>query len=310
MGLRVNLMAHAGAAASFNRKALATKAMQASITARLNAKCDLVAPVSVYDVATKLGVRVTFNDINMEGMYQRGSPPRIHLSALRPLVRRTYNCGHELGHHELGHGSSIDELREEQAKKPWDVPNEYMADTFAGFLLMPTLGLRNAFVIRGWDPETTSAAQLYRIASHFGVGYASLITHLHYGVATISRARLSLLQRSSPRTIRAEILGALTPESLIVIDAHSTTTTIDAEVKDLLLLPHGTTSEGDALGEVAEHPAGHLFEARRPGIARVMRPGTGWAAFARISRTRYVGGSRIGYVGRAEFRHLEDDPDE
>src|ERR1700683_394251 len=114
MGRRVSLVARAGVPAGFDRKALATRSMQASIAARLKAQCDLVAPISIYDVATKLGVRVTFNNINMEGMYQRGSPPRIHLSALRPLVRRTYNCGHELGHHELGHGSSIDELREEQ----------------------------------------------------------------------------------------------------------------------------------------------------------------------------------------------------
>jgi hypothetical protein len=55
-----------------------------------------------------LGVTVRFNNINMEGMYQRGAPPRIHLSARRPLSRRTYNCAHELGHHVFGHGSSIE----------------------------------------------------------------------------------------------------------------------------------------------------------------------------------------------------------
>jgi hypothetical protein len=54
------------------------------------------------------GVTVRFNNINMEGMYQRGAPPRIHLSARRPLSRRTYNCAHELGHHVFGHGSSIE----------------------------------------------------------------------------------------------------------------------------------------------------------------------------------------------------------
>src|SRR3546814_6969436 len=51
------------------------------------------------------------------GMYQRAPPPRIHLSARRPLPRRAYNCAHELGHHVFAHGSSIDELRED-AKEP------------------------------------------------------------------------------------------------------------------------------------------------------------------------------------------------
>jgi Zn-dependent peptidase ImmA (M78 family) len=301
MGQRVSLMAYSGAP-SFNRKALATQAMQASITARLKAQYDLVSPVSICDVAEKLGVRVTFNDINMEGMYQRGRPPRIHLSALRPLVRRTYNCGHELGHHELGHGSSIDELREDQATKPWDDPNEFMADAFAGFTLMPTLGLRHAFVVRGWDPESVTPSQLYRIASHFGVGYTSLITHLHYGVGIISRARLITLQKAKPSALRAEILGSITPAPLLAIDAWSTTTIIDAEVKHLLLMPHDTVAEGAALKELSEGGAGRLFEACRPGIARVTRRGGEWAAFVRVSRTAYV--------GRAEFRHLEDDSDE
>lgn len=82
-------------------------------------------------------------------MYQRGTPQRIHLSSLRPLARRAFNCAHELGHHLLGHGSSIDELRENQLVRPWDVPDEYSADTFAAYALMPTLGLRNAFAKRG-----------------------------------------------------------------------------------------------------------------------------------------------------------------
>jgi Zn-dependent peptidase ImmA (M78 family) len=276
--------------------------MQASISARVRAQCDLVSPVSVCDVAASLDVRVTFNNINMEGMYQKGRPPRIHLSALRPLVRRAYNCAHELGHHELGHGSSIDELREDADNRPWDDPNEYAADVFAGFMLMPTLGLRHAFSVRGWHPETVTPAQLFRISSDFGVGYASLITHLHYGVRVISRARLGVLRRSSPKSIRAELLGALTPQPLIAIDAQSIARTVDAEVRHLLLLPIGSVVEGASLLEVTDIPGGRLFEAAQPGISRVSQPGGSWAAFVRVSRTEYV--------GRAEFRHLEEDPDE
>jgi IrrE N-terminal-like domain len=98
---------------SFNRRALATQAMQAALSTRAKVKLDQVSPICIYGVCQSLGIQVRFNNINMEGMYQRGVSPRIHLSARRPLARRAYNCAHELGHHVFGHGSSIDELRED-----------------------------------------------------------------------------------------------------------------------------------------------------------------------------------------------------
>ena len=284
-----------------NRRALADQAMKASITARLKAGKDLVSPICIYSVAEAHGVRVTFNDIDMEGMYQRGSPPRIHLSAKRPLARRAYNCGHELGHHLLGHGSAIDELRETQTVRPWDVPQEYSADTFASYALMPTLGLRQAFVSRGLQAVTATPVEIYRVACHFGVGYTTLITHLLFGEGMITRARADELRKHSPRSLRALILGSLTPQPLIVADEAWGAPSIDAEVGHLLLLPTGTQAQGDAVVAVADLPGGRLFEAKRPGLVRLARPATSWAAFGRIARTAYV--------GRAEFRHLEDDVD-
>ena len=70
---------------SFPRRALATQAMQAAIQTRAKAELDQHSPICIYWLCEELGVTVRFNNINMEGMYQRGAPPRIHLSALRPL---------------------------------------------------------------------------------------------------------------------------------------------------------------------------------------------------------------------------------
>lgn len=159
---------------SFNRRALATQAMHTAIATRAKAKLDQHGPICIYGLSETLGVTVRFNNINMEGMYQRAAPPRIHLSARRPLPRRAYNCAHELGHHVFGHGSSIDELREGAKENPWEDPKEFLADTFAGFTLMPTMGLRRAFATRGWKPETATAAQMFMIACDFGVGYRTL----------------------------------------------------------------------------------------------------------------------------------------
>ena len=285
----------------FNRRALANQAMRAAIATRAKATLDQHRPICIYGLSETLGVTVRFNDISMEGMYQRGKPPRIHLSALRPLPRRAYNCAHELGHHVLGHGSSIDELQKDAEEQSWKDPKEYLADIFAGFTMMPTIGLRRAFIIRGWTPETATAAQIFTIACDFGVGYRTLVTHLSASVDMISRSRAAALQRITPKTLRADILGAITPEPLIVSDCHSVGKTIDAEEMMFLLLPPGTKTTGGSLVHERDLAAGRLFRAVRPGIARASVDSGTWSAFVRVARESYV--------GLAKYRHLEDDPD-
>ena len=193
-----------------NRGALATQAIQAAAT-RAKAKLGQAEPICIYGLCETLGIVVRFNDINMEGMYQRGLPPRIHISARRPLPRRNYNCAHELGHHVFGHGSSIDELRDEADLRPWEDPKEFLADTFAGFILMPTIGLRRAFSVRGWKPETATSLQIFTIACEFGVGYATLLTHLSASVKMLSRGRAAVLGRETPKGLRKRILAESTP---------------------------------------------------------------------------------------------------
>lgn len=286
-----------------DRRALAHQAMLASITARQTAKFDLHSPICIYKLCEAHGVTVRFNGIaSMEGMYQPGSKLRIHLSALRPLARRAYNCGHELGHHVFGHGSTIDELRDEDTGSPSDNPKEFLADTFAAFALMPTLGLRRAFAIRGWKPESATPRQMFVVACEFGVGYATLVTHLAYGLREIPRPRATVLLRVTPKTLRAEILGELSPAPLIVADQHFASPTVDAEVAMHLLLPPGTEVANDAIVCERDLAEGRLFRAGRPGIVRAVCPGTPWAIFVRVSRNQYV--------GLAQYRHLEDLPDE
>lgn len=292
--------------APFNRRALANQAMQAAIDTRAKAKLNQVSPICVYGLCEMLGVTVRFNNINMEGMYQRGTPPRIHLSACRPLGRRAFNCAHELGHHVFGHGSSIDELREDAKVQPWDDPKEFLADTFAGFTLMPIIGLRRAFSIRGWKPETATPAQIFTIACEFGVGYATLLTHLAYGVNMLSRGHATALQRATPKSLRMDILGALTPHPLIVVDRHRNAPTLDVEVKTHLLLPPGTEAAGNALAYERDVSAGRLFRVVKPGIAQATAED--WAVFVRAAPINEE--ERHGYVGLAKYRHLEEDPDE
>lgn len=290
----------------FNRTAIANQAIRAATTTRSKAGESQADPICIYDLCDTLGIRVHFNDINMEGMYQRGHPPRIHVSALRPMARRVFNCAHELGHHVFGHGSSIDELREEATDCPWQDPNEFLADTFAGFILMPTIGLRRAFSVRNWTPETATASQLFTIACEFGVGYATLLTQLSTSVKLLSRERAKYLGRQSPRTIREDILQVPTPESLVVVDHYRIAPTVDIEEKTLLLLPPGTRTKDRGLVFERDLKNGRLFRAEKPGIFQV-RSGD-WVNFVRIAPVSDDG--RCGYVGLAKYRHLEDNEDE
>ena len=291
---------------SFNRRALATQAMQAATATRAKAKLDQARPICIYGLCETLGIVVRFNNINMEGMYQRGIPPRIHLSARRPLPRRAFNCAHELGHHVFGHGSSIDELREDAKEHPWEDPKEFLADTFAGFILMPIIGLRRAFSVRGWSPETATPPQIFAIACEFGVGYATLLTHLSAGVNMLSCGRASAMRRVTPKALRAEILGALTREPLIVVDQHRNAPTLDAEVKTLLLLPPGAKVTGGGLAFERDLEAGRLYRAIKPGI---FQASVGeWAVFVRVALIQES--EPYGYVDLGQYRHLEEDPDE
>jgi Zn-dependent peptidase ImmA (M78 family) len=291
---------------SFNRRALAMQGIQAAANTRAKAKLDQASPICIYGLCETLGITVRFNNINMEGMYQRGFPPRIHLSARRPLPRRAYNCAHELGHHVFGHGSSIDELREDAKAQRWEDPKEFLADSFAGFILMPIIGLRRAFSIRGWAPAKATPVQIFTIACEFGVGYATLLTHLSAGVNMLSREHAAALRRVTPKDLRTDILGAPTREPLIVSDRYRAASTLDAEVKTLLLLPHGAEATGGGLTFERDLAAGRLFRAVKAGIFQASAGD--WAVFVRVAPIQK--NELYGYVGLAQYRHLEEDSDE
>lgn len=283
-------------------KALVMKGMQASITARVNAGVDLKSPICIYGICEKFGVTVRFNDINMEGMYDRTSKPRIHISALRPLARRNFTCAHELGHHIFEHGSTIDELRDDQTKNTNRPPNEVLADSFASFMLMPTLGLKEAFSRRGLNPNNASALDMYAIACNFGVGQSTLVNHLAFSLKLINPVKRAALGQITPKMIRTELLGETVSAHLIVADQHWNARTLDAEEDALLLLPANVVVDTSILMPLRELASGKLFRTVRTGITRVVIPGTDWATYVRVARRQYV--------GLATYRHLEDTIDD
>lgn len=281
------------------RTNLAREALEGALEVREKVGLGFSAPLNIFDLCDRLvpNVRVLFVDYSMEGCYLRSNRPLIKLSALRPLVRRVFNCAHELGHHVFGHGSRIDELQDESRSDPQSNPEEFLADTFAGFLLMPKLGVRKAFTVRGWNIANATPEQVYTVACHFGVGYSTLLTHLAYGLREVSPRRAKELQRVRLPAVRRAILGSDAALRLSVADSHYAMPNLDSEVGTHILLPHTARPDGnDVLAAVDTSPVGRLFEARSPGLVRV-EAADGWSLIVRVSKYQYFGWS--------QYRHLE-----
>lgn len=281
-----------------SRAELAKLALEKSLEIREEYGYDFRSPLCVYELSERARVKVQFlNDISMEGIYAIAPKPMILISSLRPLSRRAFTCAHELGHHFFGHGSTIDELKEEAESGEFQ-PNEFLVDTFAGFLLMPVQAVLRAFSSRGLEVATATPAQVYTIACSFGVGYETLIGHLEYSLRNLSAERAALLRRTKLPKIREQFLDSATQHHLVVIDRQHTLGTVDIEVGNLMLLPTGATAESDQIECVEERQNGALYRAVRPGLARVTLEGENWAVFARVSRYQYA--------GLAQYRHLEE----
>lgn len=286
---------------TIRRTHLARIALDKSLDVRAEIGLDDKSPLCVYDLCDALGIGVRFvDDISMEGVYLPFRRPTIILSSLRPLPRRSFSCAHELGHHVFEHGWTIDELKDVPDRSKL-TPEEFLVDTFAGFLLMPALGLTRAFVARGWDLQKSTPEQIFVVACSFGVGYTTIITELSV-LKMISPNRSAALKRTTPAAIKGSLLGSSTSNYLIVADSHYEMPTMDVEVGMLILVPSKAEAESDALEHVKDVVQGRVFVAQRPGLVRIKVPRTNWAVIVRISRHEYA--------GLCNYRHLEEVGDE
>ena len=281
-----------------NRRSLVLEGAQAASDARDSVGIDLIAPVDIYAVAEAIGIRVRFLRISMEGFYRKGSPPRVMLSALRPLARRAFTCAHEIGHHWFGHGSTIDELQGDD-RNDSDIPEEILANAFAGFMLMPSIGLRRAFNSRGWKPATANPLQILTIASEFGVGYDTLLTHLSVTLGDMPRSVRTELRKWTPQRIRKKVLGDADADGLVILDEKHQTAGVDLEDGYALAVPTEATVSGPVLTPRQAITGFDVYNAVGRGCATIKT--AQWQAEARVAPQNFI--------GPATYRFLED-PDE
>lgn len=275
---------------------LARIAMSKAMETREIAGLEDDEPLCPYSLAERLGVPVRFVDTDMEGVYRREPVPRILVSAYRPLPRRNFTCGHELGHHIFGHGSTLDETKERAEWFNDRDPNEFLVDAFSAHLLMPVLGIRSAFFRRKVDAVTATPCQILAVATEFGVGYGTLIAQLTYAFRDITiERRHELIKARAP--MREKLLPSGLKGPVSVLDPFFRAATLDVEVKHLIVVPENTAVDDDCVRLVASTAAGLVYQARRRGSAEFSITNSSWATTVRIAPESYVGLARYRFLG-------------
>lgn len=278
-------------------KGLARLALRGALEIRRRRQVPKDAPLCVFDLAERLDLEVRFCAGNsFEGMYGKTSNV-ILVPSLRPPGRQAFTAAHEIGHWHFGHGSRIDEVPD-FSPEDQDDPDEWLANLFAAYLLMPSWAVEAAFARRSLDPATCSPNKLYLAACELGVGFDTLVQHLRWSLRMITPSRAAELTKVTPKAIREVLLGDISTKHLVLTDTAWAAGTVDLQVGHVAILPGGAVIEGDEVILLADLPAGRAVQGHRPGIARAFLEGKDWAKFIRVSRADFE--------GRNLYRHMKD----
>ena len=276
---------------------LTKQAVAKATLTRLTNGLPLNTPICPVDLAVKLDLEVRYVACNsFEGIYQKDAA--IVIGSKRPITRQNYTCAHELGHHVFGHGTKMDEYIEGNDKSKYEDPEERLAQSFAGHLLMPEALIRRTLNERNINAVNLTKKNIYEISCYFGVGYQTLLMHLQYGCSIISNDKRLQLTPSSLSEVRAEF-GVSTPNKpLIFVDRQWTDRPIDTEVGDLIVCPSDFEVEGMNLIATGSTASLKGYEAVTPGMSRMYCNRGEWAAFCRTRKKHFE--------GRAVYRHMEE----
>lgn len=185
-----------------SRQELALQAAIKSAQIRSRFKISDASPINAIDIAEKCGCKVWLKSLpTLEGLYSPEPIPTIIIGSERPLGRRSFTCCHELGHHIFNHGVQLDELVQERiVERKSDI--EFVADVFAGYLLMPQYAVRKSIKERGIIVSSITQMDLLYLSSFFGVGYTTMINHMIWSLNVISKERGEHLKKLSLKEIK------------------------------------------------------------------------------------------------------------
>lgn len=161
------------------RKVMADASMAAT-RLHLQLKTPFDRPVDVVTLAQQLGVWVAAQPLDaLYGFYLREATGAcIVLNSKHPETLQRFTCGHEIGHHVLGH-QSLTDVRETVTaiQQPNLDLKELAAQSFAASLLMP-LPLVNAVLRTFAADRTLTASDVYVVSRELGVSYTAAVAQL------------------------------------------------------------------------------------------------------------------------------------
>lgn len=284
------------------RQRLASIAAVEAERTRVFAQIPRTAPIDPIATAIACGCEVRFMSLpSLEGIYSPDAGPAIVLGSERPAGRRTYTCAHELGHHVFNHGTRFENINSGK-KTIYKLPEEFMADMFAAFLLMSQAAVLRTLKDRNWTASILEPEQVHRLASYFGVGYGTIINHLELSLRLISKEHANELKKIQPKQIKASF-GASANTEAVLVDYLWKHRAVDLEIGDTLVLPADSCVDpGDQLEAVGQNEDVAIYKTIKSGLSRAFNHKHEWAANIRISRKNYE--------GLAQFRFLKESEDD
>lgn len=275
------------------RRRLTLKAASLAQIVRVKCKINNTAAIDPITVAETLGCEVWFMPLpSLEGMYTPTPRSVIILGSERPAGRRAFTCAHEIGHNECKHGARIDEFVNDNTPETDDL-DEFTANMFAAFLLMPKSIIQKTLKERNLQPQTIDPRQIFSMASYLNVGYGTLISHMTWTLNLLNRQQCKDLLRTQPKKLKAQFGGSPQGE-VIIVDRLWQDRTVDLEVGDILVLHSDARLEEKSLLKFSGTTDGHkTYIATARGYTRAFEENTGWAANIRIAPKFYEGLARF-----------------
>ncbi|MBE2205717.1 MAG: ImmA/IrrE family metallo-endopeptidase [Chthoniobacterales bacterium] len=278
------------------REKLARIGLRSALDTRQEANTSWSDPICIYDFVERMGTEVWFvGGASFAGMYAKGYG-RLFVPAERPVGRKAFTCAHELAHLRFDHGSRVEELEFDRSDN--EVPDEMLANIYAAHLLMPRQAVETAFSRRNSPPEKAGPIDFYCVANQLGVGYETLLKHMHWSLRMIEYAKLQELLAVSPKDIRKILLGRDGSPHLIFATEHWHKVAIDLEIGDYAIIPRNAQLNGPSAKLVGICSYGQVVEGVKTGISQAMICEGDWAAMIRVSRRQFA--------GRCIYRHMED----
>jgi len=280
-------------------KEAATKALRGALELRIKAGIVSNIPLCIFDLAEKIGIEVMFCEVSsFEGMYIK-KPRTVLISSLRPSGRQAFTCAHEMGHWYFKHGTSVDEISNEELSSLNE--QEQLVDVFASYMLMPPWAIEKAFKVRNLMPNKSTPEELYAIACQMNVGYSTLIKHLLWSLKLITKAEADVILKISPKNIKQQLYPELNG-NLVLVDNNWGYIPVDLEVGDCAAFPMGTLIEGAGIETIGVTGKYVIAKGTKTGIFRAESKRKDWATFIRVKKKNFT--------GRAIYRHLEEVPDD